>query len=287
MWAYAKQKLSRGGRGAQNGEDDGGGGEGDVVVQVHGESDEVKDAVVAFTSESVAKHERELREVVEKIKSLAKDTKAEQARMEAMVAKHNEIIALRLIEGEEIDGDGTLVMAREPLTVFSLAEAKVCPRCCRSKRISRLHIPTGVVTRGAAQEVVVPNAAAGLAAAPLQQRQQVVTINPVGIAMQALSLAGRSRSASTKVATPPRDDSVAGEGGGGGAAANSGGERSDTMQFNRMVFDRLSAGAGGGGDDGISIREEGGDAARPRDGLPNNDGAAERSGEEEEVRSWI
>jgi hypothetical protein len=90
-----------------------------------------------------------------------KDAKAAEARREAMLAKHNEIIALRLMEGEEIDGDGTLVLAREPLTIFGLAEAKLCPRCCRGKRTSHLHVPTGVLTRGLPPEVVVPNAAAG------------------------------------------------------------------------------------------------------------------------------
>ena len=159
-WAYAKRKLCRGTPELDGDEDegDGGGGDGDVVVHVRGERDAVKEALVAFTSESVAKHERELREIDERIKSLAKDVKAEQARMEAMLAKHNEIIALRLIEGEEIDGDGTLVVAREPLTVFGLVGAKMCPRCCRGKRTSHLHFPTGVVTRGLpAQEIAVPN----------------------------------------------------------------------------------------------------------------------------------
>ena len=108
-------------------------------------------------------------------------------------------------------------------------------------------------------------------------------------------------SAAAKVNAPPRDDSVAGEGGGdtlgatrlislaigggGGGAAHSGGEQSDTMHFNRMAFGHLSAGAG------IDSREEGGDAARPRDRLPDDDGAADRSGEEEEEeeedRTWI
>jgi len=161
VWAYVKQKLSRGGGGAQDEEGDGGGGEGDVVVHVQGGSDGVKEAVVAFTSESVAKHGRELREIDEEIKGLVKDAKAAEARREAMLAKHNEIIALRLMEGEEIDGDGTLVLAREPLTIFGLAEAKLCPRCCRGKRTSHLHVPTGVLTRGLPPEVVVPNAAAG------------------------------------------------------------------------------------------------------------------------------
>ena len=137
-----------------------------------------------------------------------------------MLAKHNEVIALRLIEGEEIDGDGTLVLAREPLTVFGAAEAKMCPRCCRNKRTSRLHIPTGVVTRGAAQEVVVPNAAAAasVAAAPLQQREQVVTINPVGIAMQALSRAIRPTSASTMSGESSGGDAAAARSDGGGGA---------------------------------------------------------------------
>jgi hypothetical protein len=57
------------------------------------------------------------------------------------------------------------------------------------------------------------------------------------------------------------------------------------MHFNRMAFDHLSAGAGGGGGGGggIDSREESGDAARSRDGLPDDDDAADRSGEEEEV----
>ena len=40
---------------------------------------------------------------------------------------------------------------------------------------------------------------------------------------------------------------------------------------------------------GIDSREEGGDAARPRDGLPDDNGAADRSGEEEEEEeaAWI
>jgi hypothetical protein len=374
VWAYVKQKLSRGGGGAQDEEGDGGGGEGDVVVHVQGGSDGVKEAVVAFTSESVAKHGRELREIDEEIKGLVKDAKAAEARREAMLAKHNEIIALRLMEGEEIDGDGTLVLAREPLTIFGLAEAKLCPRCCRGKRTSHLHFPTGVLTRGLPPEVVVPNAAAGgLSAVPLHERARGMKMNPTygiasGIAMQALSHAVRPTSASTmsgdgsggsgaaarsggdvrsaaaKVNAPPRDDSVAGEGGGGGgdalgaarfvslaivadedggsggaaahsggeqsdvvggaarfvslalgsdgggaAAAHGGGEQSDTMHFNRMAFDHLSAGAGGGGGGGggIDSREEGGDAARSRDGLPDDDGAADRSGEEEEVPTWI
>ena len=248
-----------------------------------------------------------------------KDTKAEQARMEAMVAKHNEIIALRLIEGEEIDEDGTLVVAREPLTVFGLVGAKMCPRCCRGKRTSHLHFPTGVVTRGLpAQEIAVPNtnATCSLSAVPLHKRARVVTMNPIGhhgIAMQALSRTVRASvssgdgsggstaaaarsgggvsSAAAKVNAPPRDDSVAVEGGGGGgaaaahsggesarfvslargsdaaAAAHGGGEQSDTMHFNRMAFGRLSAGEGEGGAASIDIREEGDDAARPRDGF--------------------
>ena len=213
----------------------------------------MKEAVVAFTCESVAKHERELREIDEEIKGQVADAKATAARREAMLAKHNEIIALRLIEGEEIDEDGTLVMARKPLTFFGLAEAKICPRCCRSKRTSRLHIPTGVVTRGAAPKMVVPNAAAaaGVAAAPLQQREQVVTINPVGIALQALSRAVRTSDGSGGDAAAARSSGGAagegGGGGGGGAAAHCGGERSDIMHLNRMAVGHLSADEGGRG----------------------------------------
>jgi hypothetical protein len=251
-WAYVKGKLRRGG-GAQGGEVEHGEDMGDTVVQVRGERDEVKEALVAFTTESVVKHERELCEIIEEIKGHAEDGKAAKARMAAMIAKHNEIIALRLIEGEEIDGDGTVVLAREPLTVFGAAEAKLCPRCCRNKRTSRLHIPTGVVTRGAAQEVVAPNAAAAasVAAAPLQQREQVVTINPVGIALQALSRAVRTSDGSGGDAAAARSSGGAagegGGGGGGGAAAHCGGERSDIMHLNRMAVGHLSADEGGRG----------------------------------------
>ena len=69
-WAYVKGKLCRGG-GAQGGEVEHGEERGDTVVQVRGRRDEVKEALVAFTTESVAKHERELREIDEQIKSFA------------------------------------------------------------------------------------------------------------------------------------------------------------------------------------------------------------------------
>jgi len=317
VWVYVKRKVclgGGGGGGTPDGEeeegDDGGGG-GDVVVQVRGgERDELKERVVAFTSESVANHEHELREIDEEIKDYVAGVEAAEARREAMLAKHDEIIALRLIEGEEIDGDGTIVMAREPLTVFGLAEAKMCSRCCRNKRMSRLHIPTGVVTRGAVPEIVVPNAAAGAAAVPLQQRQQVVTINPVGIAMQVLSRAvrptsaatmsgdgsggdaaaarsgGDVRSAAAKVNAPPRDDSVAAEGGGGGGgggAARSGGGRSDALGVAGFVSLVIGSGGGaavahsGGGrsDDTMHFnrmaRGSGGGAAATRGGGEQND----------------
>ena len=68
------------------------------------------------------------------------------------------------------------------------------------------------------------------------------------------------------------------------AAAHGGGEQSDTMHFNRMAFDHLSAGEGEGGAASIDIREEGDDAARPRDGLPDDDGAAARSGRRKRKR---
>jgi hypothetical protein len=192
-----------------------------------------------------------------------------------MLVKHDEIIALRLIEGEEIDGDGTLVMAREPLTVFGLVGAKMCPRCCRGKRTSHLHFPTGVVTRGLpAQEIAVPNTNAtfSLSAVPLHKRARVVTMNPIGhhgIAMQALSRTVRASvssgdgsggstaaaarsgggvsSAAAKVNAPPRDDSVTVEGGGGGgaAAAHSGGESARFVSLARGS-DAAAAAHGGG-----------------------------------------
>jgi hypothetical protein len=268
-WADVKRKMccGGGGGGAQNDEIEDGGGD-DTVVQVEGGSAAAKAAAVKFTTESVAKHERELREIVEQIKVRTKENEAAEERMEAMIAKHNEVIALRLIEGVEIDGDDILVMARKPLNVFEAAEAKLCPCCCRNKRTSSIHIPTDVLTRGSATQPLE------LSDANVLLRTPNVTFNPAcgaGIAMQALARAAHAsesevtgdgsgggaaaarsdrgvRSAATKVNAPPRDASVAVEDGGGdgAAVARSGGGRSDALGLTRFVSLVRESGGGGG-----------------------------------------
>ena len=219
-----------------------------------------------------------------------------------MIAKHNEVIALRLIEGVEIDGDDILVMARKPLNVFEAAEAKLCPCCCRNKRTSSIHIPTDVLTRGSATPRPLE-----LSDANVLLRTPNVTLNPAcgaGIAMQALARAAHAsesevtgdgsgggaaaarsdrgvRSAATKVNAPPRDASVAVEDGGGdgAAVARSGGGRSDALGLTRFVsLVRESGGGGaaaaarGGGEQRDTMhvnqmaRGSGGAAAVARDG---------------------
>ena len=148
----------------------------------------------------------------------------------------------------------------------------MCPRCCRGKRTSRLHIPTGVVTRGAAQEVVVPNAAAAasVAAAPLQQREQVVTINPVGIAMQALSRAIRPTSASTMSGESSGGDAAAARSGGGGG--HGGGGEGAAADFERTFACVLPGGFRSGSSGELAAADavggSGGSEAAPANDAP-------------------
>jgi len=268
-WAGVKRKICCGGGGGAQNDEVGDGGDDDTVIQVEGGSAAAKAAAVKFTTESVAKHERELREIDEQIKIRTKENKAAEERRKTLIAKHNEVIALRLIEGVEIDGDGMLVMARKPLNVFEAAEAKLCPCCCRNKRTSSIHIPTDVLTRGSATQPLE------LSDANVLLRTPNMTFNPAcgaGIAMQALARAAHAsesevtgdgsgggaaaarsdrgvRSAATKVNAPPRDASVAVEDGGGdgAAVARSGGGRSDTLGLTRFVSLVRESGGGGGG----------------------------------------
>ena len=64
-------------------------------------------------------------------------------------AEWSELVALKLIDGEEVGEDDVIVMARQPLTICERVEAKLCPCVCRDKFIARLDLTQGRVTRGA------------------------------------------------------------------------------------------------------------------------------------------
>ena len=66
---------------------------------------------------NIEKFELNLRGIDDEIDDHCEGMKAAQTRREAAVAEHNKIIALRLIDGEEVDGNGFLMMTREPLTM--------------------------------------------------------------------------------------------------------------------------------------------------------------------------
>jgi hypothetical protein len=136
-----------------------------------------------------------------------------------MRVEHSKVIALRLIDGETIDGEGMIVMAREPLTVSGLVKAKVRCCMCRGKHSAWFNTETGEVLDAKEQTADVAaedggaegdgaedsgaddggSAEDGGAAAPdaggaaslsgggaEPELKLTVTLNPFGIAMRAM-----------------------------------------------------------------------------------------------------
>jgi hypothetical protein len=64
-------------------------------------------------------------------------------------AEWSELVALKLIDGEEVGEDDVIVMGRQPLTICERVEAKLCRCVCHDKFIARLDLTQGRVTRGA------------------------------------------------------------------------------------------------------------------------------------------
>ena len=184
-----------------------------------GEMAAVAAATVAAIGKSIETYELEMNQSKDDLQGLLDGVKATKARIKALRVEHNKVIALRLIDGEEVDGEGVIVMAREPLTVSGLVKAKVRCCMCRGKHSVWFNTETGEVLDAKEQTADVAaedggaegdgaedsgaddggSAEDGGAAAPdaggaaslsgggaEPELKLTVTLNPFGIAMRAM-----------------------------------------------------------------------------------------------------
>ena len=189
--------------------------EGDGVVRVMIDAEDMPAAEAAAKTalgKNIEKFELNLRGIDDEIDDHCEGMKAAQTRREAAVAEHNKVIALRLIDGEEVDGNGFLMMTREPLTMCELIKAKLRCCTCRKKLFALFNTVTGEVQDSREQladlaaAAIVPaggadagsagddgtgddsddDGGAGDGGAGFEELQLTATLNPFGIAMQAL-----------------------------------------------------------------------------------------------------
>ena len=126
---------------------------------------EVEAVMTAAIGKSIDTYVLAMKKTKDDLKGLLDGVKAAHARIEALRTEHNKVIALRLIDGEEVDGDGMIMMSRKPLTVVASVKERLRCCTCRAKLLALFNTETGEVLDARRERAVDVAAAAIVPAA--------------------------------------------------------------------------------------------------------------------------
>jgi hypothetical protein len=183
---------------------------------IAGEDGDVKQRAAAAISKHLEDADRTLKDLKDELARHSEEVQILNERVNEVRASKDELISLRLKDGEEVDEHGVLVMQQEPLTALKVVEAKLRTCARRRNNAARFHLISGEVTKGSGpsqaeqQDEVVGGAAAFHI--PANEGNVTIVMNPThgsfgieGVQMQAgLAMeVGTEGAAAARSATRP------------------------------------------------------------------------------------